>query len=304
MTVTEPNFFVIGAQRAGSTSMWRYLRAHPEIFMSELKEPGFMCFDGGTPVFSHVGDENFYDQIVTDESDYLALFDDGASARYRGESSSFYLYFDSAQAAIAARAPDAKLLIVLRDPIERVWSSHRYLRRLGGEPIVDLGAALDAEQTRIDEHWEPLFHYVTASRYSEQLERLYEKFDRSQVHIAVLERLEHDANSEMRSVFGWLGIDEDADVGAEVVHNAAGSSRVPGLDKVLSPGFLPSGFADRIPRGLKDRAVKIREKARVTEHDPIPAELRERLMAELESERSRLPNLVDFDPADHWATFQ
>ncbi len=284
--------------------MWRYLRAHPEIFMSELKEPGFMCFAGGTPVFNHVGDENFYDQIVTDEAQYLALFDDGSNQRYRGESSSFYLYFDSAQKAIAERAPDAKLLIVLRDPIERIWSSHRYLRRLGGEPIEDLAAALDAEPQRIEENWEPLFHYVTASRYSQQLERLYEKFDRSQVHVAVLERLEGDANAEMRRVFSWLGVDEEADVGAEVIHNAAGSSRIPGLDKVLSPGFLPSGLADRIPRGLKDRAVKVREKARVTDHDPIPVAIRERLMHELEGERATLPGLVDFDPADHWATFQ
>lgn len=284
--------------------MWRYLRAHPEIYMSELKEPGFMCFDGGTPVFSHVGDENFYDQIVTNEAAYLALFNAGAAQRYRGESSSFYLYFDSAQRAICKRVPDAKLLVVLRDPIERIWSSHRYLRRLGGEPLESLSDALDAEPTRIDQNWEPLFHYLAASRYSEQLERLYAKFDRDQVHVAVLERLEADANAEMRRVFAWLGVDEQADVGAEVVHNAAGSSRVPGLDKVLSPGFLPSGFADRIPRGLKDRAVKVREKARVTEHDPIPTVLRDRLMDELASERTALPGLIDFDPADHWVTFQ
>ncbi len=284
--------------------MWRYLRAHPEIFMSELKEPGFMCFDGGTPVFSHVGDDNFYDQIVTDESAYFELFGDGASQRYRGESSSFYLYFDSAQEAISDRVPDAKLLVVLRDPIERIWSSHRYLRRLGGEPIEDLNDALDAESTRIEQNWEPLFHYVAASRYASQLERLYARFDRSQVHVAVLERLEADANAEMRRVFAWLGVDEQADVGAEVVHNAAGSSRVPGLDKILSPGFLPSGLADRIPRGVKDRAVKVREKARVTEHDPIPEDVRRRLMHELSDERTALPRLVDFDPADYWATFQ
>lgn len=284
--------------------MWRYLRAHPEIFMSELKEPGFMCFDGGTPVFSHVGDENFFDQIVTDEAAYLDLFSEGVGSRYRGESSSFYLYFDTAQRAIAERSPDAKLLIVLRDPIERIWSSHRYLRRLGGEPIDDLGLALDAEPDRIAQNWEPLFHYVAASRYSEQLERLYAKFDRSQVHVAVLERLEADADSEMRRVFEWLEIDSSADVGAEVIHNAAGSSRVPGLDKLLSPGFLPSGLADRIPRGLKDRAVKVREKARVTEHDPIPADLRTRLSEQLSSERDKLSGLVDFDPSEYWATFQ
>ena len=302
--LTEPNLFVIGVQRAGSTSMWRYLRAHPEIFMSDLKEPGFLCFDGGTPVFSHVGDANFYEQIVTEEASYMALFVDGANVPYRGESSSFYLYFETAQAALHERFPQAKLLIILRDPIERIWSSFRYLRRLGGEPLVELDEALDAEGDRISENWEPLFHYVAASRYSEQLDRLYAKFDRSQVHITVLEELERDADAEMRRIFAWLGVDQTADVGAEVVHNAAGASRVPGLDRVLSPGFLPSSVAGRIPRSIKDRAVKLREKARSTDHDPVPADIRRRLMDELAPERERLPGLVDFDPADHWATFR
>ncbi|MGH1501994.1 MAG: sulfotransferase family protein [Acidimicrobiales bacterium] len=299
----EPNFFVIGAQRAGSTSMWRYLRAHPEIYMAEAKEPGFVCFAGGTPPFNHNGDPNFEGQIVLDEGAYLDLFTPGADRRYRGESSSFYLYIDDAQAELARRFPDAKLLIVLRDPIDRIWSSFNYLRRLGGEPLETLDAALEAEPQRIADHWEPLFHYVAESRYSEQLTRLYEKFDRDQVHVAVLERLQADGPAEMARIFTWLGIDPDADVGVEVRHNSAGRSRVPALSTILTPGFLPDSFADRIPRGLKDRAVAVRERLRSNDYDDMPASTRARLEAALADELTALPPLVDFDPADHWTFF-
>lgn len=300
----EPNFFVIGAQRCGSTSMWRYLRAHPEIFMADAKEPGFVCFTGGVPVFSHGGDPNFLGQIVTDEAAYLELFSEGADHRYRGESSSFYLYFDEAQAELQRRFPDARLLIILRDPIDRIWSSFNYLRRLGGEPIDSLEAALDAEPVRIDENWEPLFHYVTESRYAEQLERLYEKFDRSQVFVSVLERLESDGDAEMRRIFDWLGVDAAADVGVSVTHNSAKGSRLPMLDKVLTPGFMPPSVADRIPRGLKDRAVALRERNRSQEYDGMPDEIRDRLQAALADDMARLAPLVDFDPADHWPSFR
>lgn len=299
----EPNFFVIGAQRAGSTSMWRYLRAHPEIYMADAKEPGFVCFAGGTEPFSHNGDPNFAGQIVTDADEYFALFAPGADHRYRGESSSFYLYFDTAQAELARRFGDAKLLVVLRDPIDRIWSSFNYLRRLGGEPLGTLDEALDAEPERIAGNWEPLFHYVAESRYSEQLVRLYERFDRDQVFVSVLERLEDDGPAEMARIFSWLGIDPDADVGVEVAHNSAGASRIPALNRILTPGFLPDSVADRIPRGLKDRAVAVRERLRSSDYEAMTASTRARLEKALADELSALPPLVDFDPADYWTFF-
>ncbi len=295
----EPNLFVIGAQRAGSTSMWRYLRAHPEIYMSEVKEPGYVCFSAGRPVFSHAGDPSFFDQIVTDADAYQALFVPGADFRYRGESSSFYLYFDESRRALADRYPDARFVVILRDPVDRSWSSHAYLRRLGGEPLEDFGQALEAEPTRIAENWEPLFHYVKASQYGRQLTALYELVDPSRVHLCLLERLQADPAAEMAALFRFLGVDDQADVGADVQHNSAGTSRFPLVDRVLSPGFLPSGLADRVPRGVKDRAVKVRERSRRTDYAAIPDRYRELLLHGLADDLAQTKAIVKL-PLEEW----
>ncbi len=300
LVTSAPNLFVIGAQRAGSTSMWRYLRAHPEIYMSEVKEPGFLCFDGGRPVFSHVGDPTFYDQIVTDSQDYLKLFEAGSEARYRGESSSFYLYFEESRRTLAERYPDARLVVILRDPVDRAWSSYVYLRRLGGETLDDFGKALAAEPTRIEQNYEPLFHYAAASRYLDQLTALFEHFDRSQVHIMTLEHLQSDPAGAMAQLFRFLGIDPDADVGADIQHNSAARSRFPMVDKVLSPGFLPQSLADRIPRDLKDRAVAIRERSRRTSYDVMPDAYRGKLLADIQTDYDKLGSIAGIDLGQWW----
>ncbi len=296
----EPNLFVIGAQRAGSTSMWRYLRAHPEIYMAEVKEPGFVCFDAGRPVFSHAGDPTFFDQIVTDADEYSSLFQPGAHARYRGESSSFYLYFEESRRALAERYPDARFVVILRDPVDRAWSSYVYLRRLGGEPLDDFGAALESEPTRIAENYEPLFHYVAASRYGQQLSALFDLIDPSRVHIMLLERLQADPAVAMAELFRFLGVDDAADVGADVQHNSAATSRIPMLNTVLSPGFLPSGVADRIPRSIKDRAVLLRERSRRGSYDELSSRNRGKLLDAVQSDYVTIRSLAGVDLQDWW----
>lgn len=99
----------------------------------------------------------------------------------RGESIPFYLYNRDAQRRIRARIPDAKLIVVLRDPVERAHSNWTHLWSAGLEPIGDVVQACAEEDRRIAAGWAEFWHYTSLGRYGEQLEHLFGLFPREQV---------------------------------------------------------------------------------------------------------------------------
>ncbi len=117
-----PNLFLIGAPRAGTTSLWQYLGGHPEIYMSPMKEPQY--FNDRPP--PHV-------PAVSTESDYLALFAGARGERYVGDATPAYLHAPGAAAAIVAASPDARAVAVLREPVSRLYSSYWLSVRYGRE---------------------------------------------------------------------------------------------------------------------------------------------------------------------------
>src|SRR3954468_23619619 len=109
-----PNLLVVGAMRSGTTSIYRYLAEHPDIYMSEDKQPHFLAFEGHRPDYRGPGDEAFNTQTVTTLAGYQQLFAPGAGAAYRGEASAMYLYLPAAMAGIARHCPEAHCVAVLR----------------------------------------------------------------------------------------------------------------------------------------------------------------------------------------------
>src|ERR687894_3261543 len=115
--MTMPNFFIIGAQKAGTTSLYYYLKQHPQIYMSPRKEPHF--FKG---MHSELRKSGRGLPPVTDLGDYQALFRGVTDEKAIGEASASYLYSPKAPALIKSSIPDAKLIAVLRNPADRAYS--------------------------------------------------------------------------------------------------------------------------------------------------------------------------------------
>src|SRR3981081_2706317 len=115
-----PNFLIIGTGKCGTTSLYAYLRQHPQVFMSTPKEPTFFGYEGQTLAFSGPGDQNraFHAPYITDFAAYTALFDRVGSENAIGEASVHYLYLPGAPKSIKHHIPDAKLLAVLRNPAD------------------------------------------------------------------------------------------------------------------------------------------------------------------------------------------
>src|SRR5215218_4707583 len=123
--MTMPNFLIIGAGKSGTTSLYHYLGQHPEVFMSPMKEPKFFCFEGERPNFRGPGDdEEINRKCVTTIDAYRALFDGVACEKAVGEASSMYLYYPKAPERIDHHVAGVRLIAVLRNPVDRAYSSY------------------------------------------------------------------------------------------------------------------------------------------------------------------------------------
>ena len=201
-----PDFFVAGAPKAGSTALHAALARHPSLFMSVVKEPKFFLTHGPPPDRGGPGDARTYREHVWRRADYEALFAPATAGQLRGESTPFYLYDRAAQARIKALLPDAKLIAILRDPIERAHSNWTHLWSAGLDPIDDFVRACAEEPRRIQAGWADFWHYTALSRYGEQLEHLYQLFPREQVHVLRYRTLLEQPAAVLDGICAFLGV--------------------------------------------------------------------------------------------------
>jgi Sulfotransferase domain len=185
-----PNLFIVGAARAGTTSLYHYLGQHPEIYMSPLKEPDFFS-PGANP-------RRWVEKAYTEDA-YLALFRGAGPEKLLGEASTSYLWFPTAAEAIHARVPLAKILIVLREPIERAYS--HYLMDVS-DGVEDRGFY---EVIR-DSARDGVPSYADFGLYCEQVKRYLDLFA-GQVLVVFFDQLFADVRPWLRRMFEFLAVD-------------------------------------------------------------------------------------------------
>jgi hypothetical protein len=208
--VRRPNFFLVGAMKAGTTAMHQYLAQHPDIFMSPRKEPRFFApdLDSGS-----AADGLWFTRSL---DDYLANFEGAKDERVVGESSHVYLHSEVAARLIRDFAPDARILIMLRDPVAMIHSRHQQSVWMAREDIRDFAQALAAEADRREgRRLPPNAPYTKGLQYREacvltpQVRRYLDTFGRDRVHVVVLEEVAARPLEVYRGVLEFLGVDPD-----------------------------------------------------------------------------------------------
>jgi Sulfotransferase domain len=197
-----PTFLVVGAKRAGTSSLYRYLTSHPEV----------------RPCKSGKGTHYFDVAYGRGWRWYRSSFPLATRGGITGEASPYYMFHPLAASRIADALPDARLIVVLRDPVERAWSHYHNERRLQVEPL-SFEDAIGSEPERLAGQAErmaadPGYHsfawrhysYLARGRYAEQLERLYELFPPSHVLVVQSELLLADPNRALQDVWPFLGV--------------------------------------------------------------------------------------------------
>jgi hypothetical protein len=210
--IVLPNFLLIGAAKAGTTSLWGLLAQHPEVFLPETKEPNYFVFPEqparcAGPAPEPVLHELLHKFSVTTWSQYVALFAGTTGEKAVGEASVRYLYFPEALARIRERLPHARMIAVLREPVSRLYSHYCMNRQFQLEDL-ELEAALAAEPQRIRAGWGFDWHYAGVSRYAAQIERWFEAFGRERVAVHLHDDLGADPAGVYRQVCRFLGVAE------------------------------------------------------------------------------------------------
>jgi hypothetical protein len=201
-----PDFLVIGVPKSGTTALHAALRPHPKLYMSPVKEPKYFLTHGPPPARGGPGDLATYREHVWRREDYEALFADAPPEALCGESTPFYLYDQAAQRRIHAAIPGGRLIVILRDPIERAHSNWTHLWSAGLEPIGDVVRACAEDERRKAAGWAHFWHYVSLGRYGEQLDHLFTLFPREQVLILRYRELLDDPARTLDRVCAFLGV--------------------------------------------------------------------------------------------------
>ena len=289
----KPDFFIVGAFKSGTTALYEYLRSHPQVFMPFHKEPQFF----GDDLTRHYGRMSL--------TEYLALFADALPGQRIGEASTWYLFSASAANEIAAFAPSAQIIVMLRNPVDVMYAQHSQLLFRSDETIVDFATALDAEAARLrGEHVLPppvrpeTLFYRKSVRFAEQLQRYLDVFGRQRVHVVLFDDLVADTPGTYREVLEFLGVDQSyrPDFAA---HNENKRVRFATVQRLV---YRPPGMLLALVRRLRRypfvhrlRDGVLRLNSRVQTRQAMDPALRSRLLRDVAPEIERLSHLIGRD---------
>ena len=279
-----PNFLLIGAMKAGTTSLYHYLQGHPQIYVPPYKAPEFFVAESNL----HRGVDWYRKQFSGAGPNAIAV----------GEASNAYAKypkFDGVPQRIADHIPDVRLIYIVRDPIARILSHYRTRFAEGTEKM----PLEDAVFTN------PI--YLNYSRYAVQVEQYLQHLSRDQLLIITAEALRNDRRNTVRQVYEFLGVDSElfpSDIDREFYQTKDRAVRSP------IPLWLRKGLKKYVPiskrfKEVENNTLRVLKQLRIgpdqgqepTTPFTIPPALREKLVRELKSDVQRLRSFLgpDFD---------
>ncbi len=302
-----PNFLIIGSAKCGTSSLYAYLQQHPQVFMSNPKEPTFFGNEGtdGLSHGPHDEDRSYHSRVITDLGKYTALFGGVTSEKAIGEASIYYLYLPQAPVQIKKHIPNATMFAVLRNPADRAYSAYLHVVRQARERR-SFADSLKEEPMRVQQKWNPLWHFKSMGFYYEQVKRYYDMFGRDQVHIYLYEDFQKQPLPLIKGVFDILGVDNSFFPDISKRYKKSYVPRIPVIERVLyktntridfSKKHLPASLRWRT-QILKKLIDRIASPNRVSP-PPIPQDVRASLIEDYRDDILRLGDLLQRD-LSHW----
>lgn len=285
MNLRKPDFFIVGAAKSGTTSLYEYMKQHPKVFLPEQKEPHF--FGEMKPPGTH---------HINNENDYYDLFRGAPVNAVVGEASTSYLYSPDAASRIKKFKPDSKIIIILRNPVDRAYSMYRHQVRDGFETL-SFEEGLVEEDKRIKEEWHYGYHYYSGGVYAWQVEEYYSLFGKENVKVYIFEEFKKTPNVILKDIFNFLNIENTVEIETTQVHNISNKPKNLKLNtflkqknpiKELLKKVMPFNLRNKIKRFLVNRNMK-------TGYDKMSVETRKSLINKYQPEIEKLEKTLNRD---------
>jgi len=238
-----PNLFIVGAPRAGSTSFYDFLKRTKGIFMSNLKEPHY---------FSQSIDPKFLISPIRDEKKYLNMFKNVKDEKIIGEASTTYLWDPKAPFLIHEKSPNAKIIVMLRDPVQRAYSN--YLLRISAGKQYSFSEAIKVAMNFGEDFYKGVI--IEGGWYSEQIKRYFDVFGREQVKIIIFEEFIKEPKRIVKEALEFLRIDSDPPDEIELTHNILTRPRNRIIATLMQTGIIRNTARKFIPNTISEIAVR------------------------------------------------
>ncbi|MEO6968565.1 MAG: sulfotransferase [Rhodanobacteraceae bacterium] len=307
---TRPNLFLVGAQKCGTTSMYEYLRCHPQIYFPvarEVTEENGHLYMRTKEPHHFCPDLHYDDRLrIEDRNEYLDLYRDGAGARWCGDATPHYLCSEVAPGMVRQFCPDARILIMLRPPVEMMRSSHNDFLRNRWEDIEDFHAAVDVWEDRREGRRIPprcgcpeLLDYLSLARFAPQVERWIAAFGAHAVKVILLEDMVNAPETTFREILRFLEVNTAFRLDFRIYNEAPSSSRSESLLRSIYQAHWVNRIARAaVPYRIRRAALAAargRRARRYPAHDPRDEPLR----ALCRPDVGRLATLIGRD-LSHW----
>lgn len=288
-----PTFIIIGAAKAGTTALYWYFAEHPDVFMSPVKETFYFAYELDAVGRLRYGDPDVHRFPVKTLAEYEALFAGAGTAKAIGEASPIYLESPLAAARIRDTIPQARLICILRHPVERAYSDYlMYLRRRGRpfDPSVELRPT--AAWTQPDSRW------MVVSRYYDQLARYYALFPREQLHVVLFGDLKQHPVDSVQGMYRFIGVDSSFVPDFDTPHNVGGTPASPLLERMFTSPAIRSALEPWVPKRAANWLRRVRGRT-MRQAPRLPADLRKELTGHFRDDITKTSELIGRS-LQHW----
>ena len=298
--MTMPNFLIIGAAKSGTSSLYAYLKQHPQIYLCPTKETNFFAFEGEEINFpglrQNESTKSYQAGFKTDLESYQKQFKPKDSEIAIGEACPSYLYIPKAAERIKQYIPDVKLIVILRDPIQRAYSNFLHHIRDRVEHYENFIEALEAEEWRIQKGWWWGFHYRNAGLYFEQLKRYFELFDRNNITVYLYEDFKVNPLLILENIFQFLSVDDKFIPNVSAKYNRTAIPKNRTLDALIKESSpIKSIYQLLVPNKLRKNLTAKLTNLNPTIKPQISPELRKELIPLLREDILKLQELIQQD---------
>lgn len=288
--VKYPNFLIIGVAKCGTTSLYYYLKQHPEIFMSIVKEPNFFTHD----MMPKGASARVRTKVISNPTEYHELFAGVTSEKAIGEASVSYLAYPQVAERIYQELPKVKLIAILRNPAERAYSAYTYARQLGVEKCANFEEAIQKdEEKRAQKQFS--VGYKHRGFYSIHLQHYYKIFPKEQIRVYLHDDLKNDRLSLLKDIFQYLEVDDSFIPDMKESHNVTRQPRNTLLnDFLIKPNPLHDFLIKVIPLKVR-KFFNVYKRNLGDKFPPLPQHSKIALLKEYREDILQLQTLIDRD---------